>query len=129
MIESRRHHADDLHILPVQSKRAPQDLRIGAKTLRPETVAEDDDRASADPFGDLMIFRNEGAPQSWHHAQSREEVGRGDDRAYALGRRPRLGEIRAIKSVGDHLLENVVLLALIEEVPRRMRPALRMYRS
>src|SRR5262249_27738034 len=83
----------------------------------------------ADPFGGLMIFGNEDTPQRRLSAQRREEVRRGDERLYALGRRSWLGQVWAIKSVGDHLLEYVVLLALIEEVPWRMRPALRMYRS
>src|SRR5262245_58132808 len=76
-----------------------------------------------------MIFGNEDTPQRRLSAQRREEIRRGDDRLYALGRRSWLGEIWAIKGVRDHLLEDVVLLALIEEVPWRMRPALRMYRS
>src|SRR5262245_29346359 len=129
MIETRRHHADDLHILPVQSKRATKNVRIAAKAPHPKTVAEDDDGAGADPFGGLMIFGNEDTPQRRLSAQRREEVRRGDERLYALGRRPRLGQVWATKGVGDQLLEDVVLLALSEEVPRRMRPALRMYRS
>src|SRR5262249_45219866 len=119
--------ADDLHILPVQSQCATKDVWIAAKAPHPKTVAEDDDGAGADPFGGFMIFGDEDPPQRRLNAQRREEVGRGGDRPYTLGRRSRLGEIGAVKRVGDHLLEDVALLALIEEVPRRMRPALRMY--
>jgi hypothetical protein len=122
VIKTRRHHADDLHALSVQLQCATQDVRVSSEAAHPKSIAEDDDPVGAC----LMLFGSEDTPESRLNAECREEICRGGDAPQTLCRRSRLGEIWDYPGMGDHVLEDVVLLALLEEVTGRMRPTLRM---
>src|SRR5262249_57568230 len=105
---------DDLQMRRVEPQRPTEDVRVAAKTLHPETVAEDDHAVGAG----FMLFGREYSPQGRLNAQRREEVSRGGEAPQPLGRLSRLGQIRADPIIGDHLVEDRVLLAELEEVPR-----------
>jgi hypothetical protein len=112
VVESGRHHADDLDCLSVELNFSAYDARITSKTPRPKTVAQDDHVISAW----FEFFGFEYATVGRCDSQNWKEVGCCGNAGQTFCCLTLFGEITADEVVGGQLLEDRVLGLVVKEI-------------
>ncbi len=112
MIETRRHHADDLDCFSVELNFSPYDARIASKTPRPKSIAQDYFiiNTRLEFFGLKHTALCGCDSHQWEEIRGYCEVDQ------ALGCLPWFSESAARIRVGRHLFKNCILGALVEEI-------------
>src|SRR5688500_2923422 len=123
MIETGRHHADDLHSLSVELNFSTYEARITSKTPRPKSIAQHDYVINTR----LEFFGFKNSAVRWCDSHQREEIRGCCERDQALGWLPGFGESTARIGVGRQPFKNGILGALVEEICYCKRPVLRVW--
>src|SRR5215207_2690883 len=108
MIETGRHHADDLHCFSVELNFSTYNARITSKTPRPKTVAQHDYIINTR----LEFFWFKHTTVRGCDSHQREEIRGCCEVDQALGCLPVFGESTASIGVGCHPFKNGILGAL-----------------
>src|SRR6185503_13062482 len=112
VIETGRHHADDLHCFSVKLNFSTYDARITSKTPRPKTVAQHDYIINTR----LEFFGFEHTAVRGCNSHQWKEIRGCCEIDQALGCLPGFGESTALINVGRHTFKNGILRALVEEI-------------
>src|SRR5687767_12225002 len=113
MIETRGHHSNDRHALPIEPHVASDDVGVAAKTTYPETIAKDDDGTRAR----LNFLGSKNTAQSRLHSERGKEILRDTHSIEPLRGLISVGKVVARPPVDSEMLEHLVLLAIIRKVP------------
>src|SRR5262245_38049232 len=103
--------------MAIERNRFPDQIRIGAEAALPQAVAEHDDRMRA---RSLVFVRQKHSPRRSLHSQYVEVIPRNDEAKYGLVRVPS-GQVQLRKGVCQKTGEDLVLIAVIDEVQMRGR--------
>src|SRR6185369_888717 len=91
VIETGRHHADDLDGLAVELNLASDDVWVAAEASCPETIGQDDYVVTAG----LKLFGLEDAAVRRRHAEQRKEIGGGGETEQTFRRLALFGQVSA----------------------------------
>ena len=115
-VQERRQHADDGVRASVDGDAGADDAGVLPEALLPECVRDDDDVVIA-----LLLLWPERPSQNRLNAERREEVGGGDRRRHALRPVASADHGAAERRARGERREDVLALAVVEEVGRRDR--------
>src|SRR6185503_3060762 len=112
MIETGRHHADDLHCLSVELNFSSDYVWVVSKTAGPESIAQHDDVINTR----LKFFRFEHTTVRWCDSHQGKEILSCGEVDQSLGRLTGFGEGGVPVGVSRHPFENGILSALVDEI-------------